>query len=376
MKIQRLLVFLFLPLGSGALVALLLFSRQPREGAPPAPPRPSSPPASWADAVARAERSVVNIYTRKVTRQEGEPLFRDPRVEHFFGDPRTAPRTRLQRNLGSGVVVDRNGYILTNHHVIEGADEIFIGADARAPVRARLVGADPDTDLAVLQAAGRELTPAPLGDASRLRVGDVVLAIGNPFGVGKTVTQGIVSAMDRRQLGLATYEDFIQTDAAINRGNSGGALINTQGEVVGINTAIISSSGGSHGVGFAIPINLARQVMRQIIEHGRVIRGWIGVGGTDLTASLARSLGLDEKSRGIYVTHVLENGPADRAGMQPGDVILAVGGQPAESAYQVMSRIASTPPGGQLMLSVLRDGKRLPMKIDVRERPPQGKATR
>jgi Trypsin-like serine proteases, typically periplasmic, contain C-terminal PDZ domain len=269
------------------------------------------------------------------------------------------------------VVVDRNGYIITNHHVIEGADEIFIGTEDQAPVRARVVGTDPDTDLAVIQAAGKDLPPARLGDSSRQRVGDVVLAIGNPFGVGKTVTQGIISAMDRQQLGLAIYEDFIQTDAAINQGNSGGALINTRGEVIGINTAIISSSGGSHGIGFAIPINLARQVMQQIIEHGRVIRGWIGAGGTDLTPALAKSLGLDDTMKGVYVTHVLENGPADLAGMEPGDVILAVDGEQAGGAYEIMSRIAATTPGTLLRLTVLHRGKRLPMQIRVLERPVQ-----
>jgi len=348
---------------------VLLVWPQLAQRAPEPAALPGGRVSSWADAVAVAQESVVNIYTSKVTREAGRPLFSNPLFQRYFGDPRTAPRLKLQQNLGSGVVVDRNGYIITNHHVIEGADEIFIGTGDQAPVRARVVGTDPDTDLAVIQAAGRDLPPARLGDSSRQRVGDVVLAIGNPFGVGKTVTQGIISAMDRQQLGLAIYEDFIQTDAAINQGNSGGALINTRGEVIGINTAIISSSGGSHGVGFAIPINLARQVMRQIIEHGRVIRGWIGAGGTDLTPSLARSLELDQETKGVYVTHVLENGPADLAGMEPGDIILSVDGEKAAGAYEIMSRIAATPPGTWVHLTVLHQGKRIPMRIKVLERP-------
>ncbi|HHH13840.1 MAG TPA: trypsin-like serine protease [Thiolapillus brandeum] len=374
MKIQRLLLFLFVSVSSGLAAAFLLLLAWPqlahRAPAPTAGVN-GDRTSSWADAVAVAQDSVVNIYTSKVTREEGKPLFSNPLFQRYFGDPRTAPRTRLEQNLGSGVVVDRNGYIITNHHVIEGADEIFIGTEDQAPVRARVVGTDPDTDLAVIQAAGKDLPPARLGDSSRQRVGDVVLAIGNPFGVGKTVTQGIISAMDRQQLGLAIYEDFIQTDAAINQGNSGGALINARGEVIGINTAILSSSGGSHGIGFAIPINLARQVMQQIIDHGRVIRGWIGAGGIDLTPALAKSLGLDDTMKGVYVTHVLENGPADLAGMEPGDVILAVDGEHAGGAYEIMSRIAATTPGTLLRLTVLHQGKRLPMQIRVLERPVQ-----
>ncbi len=366
MKIHRLLLFLLLSVGSGVAAALLVLGLRPPS---PVVTSPVPAPTSWADAVAAAAESVVNIYTSRVTEAPGRPLFGNPLLQRHFGNPRTAPMRRVEKNLGSGVVVDRNGYILTNHHVIEGADEIYVGGDDRRPVRARVVGTDPETDLAVIQAAGRDLPPARLGDSSRQRVGDVVLAIGNPFGVGKTVTQGIISALDRHQLGLAIYEDFIQTDAAINQGNSGGALINTRGEVIGINTAIISRSGGSHGVGFAIPINLARQVMRQIIRHGRVIRGWIGAGGTDLTPALARSLGLDEATRGVYVTHVLENGPADRAGVEPGDVILALNGEQAKGAYDIMSRIAATTPGTVVQLTVFHDGRRRPVQVKVLERP-------
>ena len=368
--------FLLVSVSSGLAAAFLLLMVWPQlldRGQPPLPAGSEQPrqPSSWADAVALTQDSVVNIYTSKVTREEGQPLFGNPLFQRYFGNPRTAPRLKRQQNLGSGVVIDKNGYILTNHHVISGADEIFIGAGNQAPVRARVVGTDPETDLAVIQAAGKDLPPALLGDSSRQRVGDVVLAIGNPFGVGKTVTQGIISAMDRQQLGLAIYEDFIQTDAAINQGNSGGALVNTSGEVIGINTAIISRSGGSHGIGFAIPINLARQVMEQIIEHGRVIRGWIGAGGTELTPALARNKGLPEALTGVYITDVLTDGPADRAGVEPGDLILSVDGKPASSAFEVMTRIAATPPGTVLRLILLRDGKRIPVQIKVIERPRQ-----
>jgi Do/DeqQ family serine protease len=374
MKIQRPLLFLLLSVGSGLLAAFLLLTLWPgllQQGQPGTPHRPegTGQVVSWADAVAVAQDSVVNIYTSRLTREEGKPLFSNPLFQQYFGDPRTAPRIRRQRNLGSGVVVDDNGYILTNHHVINGADEIFIGTENQAPVRARVVGTDPETDLAVIQASGKDLPPARLGNSSHQRVGDVVLAIGNPFGVGKTVTQGIISAMDRQQLGLAIYEDFIQTDAAINQGNSGGALVNARGEVIGINTAIISRSGGSHGIGFAIPINLARQVMAQIIRHGRVIRGWIGAGGTDLPPSMARTLELPESTRGVYINSVLEGGPADGAGLEPGDVILSIDGKPAGSAYEVMSRIATIPPGTQLRLTVLRQGKHIPLQVKVIERP-------
>jgi len=350
MKIQRLLLFLLVSVGSGLAAALLLLTTWPellqRDTTLPSPPAHDSGQSgqvvSWADAVAAAQDSVVNIYTSRVTREEGQPLFSNPLIQRYFGDPRAAPRIRRQQNLGSGVVIDDNGYILTNHHVISGADEIFIGTEGQAPVRARMVG---------------------------------VLAIGNPFGVGKTVTQGIISAMDRQQLGLAIYEDFIQTDAAINQGNSGGALINARGEVIGINTAIISRTGGSHGIGFAIPINLARQVMEQIIQHGRVIRGWIGAGGTDLTPSMAKSLGLPESTRGVYIDSVLESGPADEAGLEPGDVIVSIDGEPAKSAYQVMSRIATISPGTLLRLTVLRQGERMPLQVKVIERPSSATAT-
>ncbi len=319
--------------------------------------------------MAFAEPSVVNIYTSKITREEGKPLFENPLVQRYFGDPRGKPRLHRQNNLGSGVVVDRNGYILTNHHVVKDADDIFIGAEGQPQVPARVVGTDPDTDLAVIQAAGKDLLPADLGHSSQLRVGDVALAIGNPFGVGKTVTQGIISATGRHELGLATFEDFIQTDAAINQGNSGGALINAEGEVIGINTAIISSTGGSHGIGFAIPIDLAKQVMEQIIEHGRVIRGWIGASGQDLVPALAKSMDLPEDTGGVLLSGVLEGGPADEAGIVPGDIIQRINGEPVNSAQAVMNQIATASPGTSMQLTILRGQQVIPVQLIVSERP-------
>ncbi|WP_457671881.1 S1C family serine protease [Thiolapillus sp.] len=372
MNFQRLFTFFFTSVATGLAAAFLVLTFWPQLLAPP-PPAPSSVlpdnNLGWADAVTLAEPSVVNIYTSKITREEGKPLFKNPLFQHYFGDPRSKPRIHRENSLGSGVVVDRNGYILTNHHVVKDADNIFIGTKGQAQVPARVVGTDPDTDLAVIQAAGKDLLPANLGHSSQLRVGDVALAIGNPFGVGKTVTQGIISATGRHELGLATFEDFIQTDAAINQGNSGGALINARGEVIGINTAIISSTGGSHGIGFAIPIDLAKQVMEQIIKHGRVIRGWIGASGQDLVPLLAQSLGLPEDTKGVLLSGVLEGGPADQAGIMPGDIIQSINGETVSSAQAVMNQIATASPGTSMELTILRNSQPILVQLVVSERP-------
>ncbi len=373
MNIQRLFTFFFTSVATGLAAAFLVLTFWPELLAPLNPPASSSSSLEnnlgWADAVALTEPSVVNIYTSKITREEGKPLFKNPVFQRYFGDPRSKPRIHRENSLGSGVVVDHNGYILTNHHVVKGADNIFIGTKGQVQVPARVVGTDPDTDLAVIQAAGKELLPAKFGHSSQLQVGDVALAIGNPFGVGKTVTQGIISATGRHELGLATFEDFIQTDAAINQGNSGGALINARGEVIGINTAIISSTGGSHGIGFAIPIDLARQVMEQIIEHGRVIRGWIGASGQDLVPVLAKSLGLPENTKGVLLSGVLEGGPADQAGIVPGDIIQSINGKAASSAQAVMNQIATASPGTSMQLTILRNNHPIPVQLVVIERP-------
>ncbi len=380
MKLRNLIGFLLQSLFVGVLAAAVLFLVKPElfrgngavvevHEAPPATrPAAARGPVSYADAVDRAAPAVVNIYTAKVVTEPGNPLFNDPLFRYFFGDRFSGARKRLQTSLGSGVIFSPQGYLLTNHHVVAGADQIeVLLADGRG-LAAEVVGSDPDTDLAVLRIKADDLPSIVIGDSESLRVGDVVLAIGNPFGVGQTVTQGIVSATGRNQLGLNTFENFIQTDAAINPGNSGGALVNAFGELVGINTAIFSRSGGSQGIGFAIPVSLARGVMEQIIEHGRVVRGWLGIEAQDLTPALAESFGLD-RPRGMLIAGVLRGGPADQAGLEPGDLVLAIDGQPVAGARDAMNRIAQTPPGSRLRLSVLRGGKALELEARIGQRP-------
>lgn len=375
MKFSRIFSFLFTSVTTGLAAAFIVMLVKPEliSHLQTTPPRPivniKDPQIhSFADIVEQAEAGVVSIYTTKITHEHSRPLLSDPLLQHFFGNLYSKPKIRKEQSLGAGVVVDQNGFILTNAHVVEGADDILIGIDDRPTAPARIVGIDKDTDLAVIQAGGKDLPVAKLGESESLRVGDVVLAIGNPFGVGKTVTQGIISATGRHRLGLANIENFIQTDAAINLGNSGGALINTKGEVIGISTAIISGSGGSHGIGFAIPISLARQVMEQIITHGRVIRGWIGVSGQQLTPQLAESLDLQD-TVGVLVSGVLEGGPADQAGLQLGDVIQAINDEQMDSSYQMLNRMASTPPGSKIKLTVSRAHRKLTLEVQVAERP-------
>jgi len=375
MKLYRLAAFLFTSIATGlaaAFIVLLLRPEllSPREQSAPLPASTIEGPVSYADAVARAAPSVVNVFATKVTRSKPNPLFEDPLFRRFFGDKLRQPTYRRENSLGSGVIVDENGYILTNNHVIRGASEIQVVLRDGRHFPARIVGTDPETDLAVLQAAGSGLPVATLGQSEQLRVGDVVMAIGNPFGVGQTVTLGIVSATGRDQLGIAAIENFIQTDAAINPGNSGGALINTRGEVVGINTAIFSGSGGSHGIGFAIPVRIARAVLEQISRHGRVIRGWIGVSGQEVTPALAESFNLRHR-KGLLISGVLEGGPADHAGIQPGDLLVSIDGQPVVSAAQALELIAGHAPGERLTLGIERNGRLLELETTVAERPPQ-----
>jgi serine protease DegS len=264
-------------------------------------------PASYADAVQRAAPAVVNVHTAKVITRRVHPLLEDPIFQHFFGDRFTQSRREVQTSLGSGVLISKQGYVLTNNHVIDGADEIkVLLADGRS-AQAKVVGTDPDTDLAVLRIETESLPAIVIGNSKNLRVGDIALAIGNPFGVGQTVTFGIISATGRDHLGINAFEEFIQTDAAINPGNSGGALINASGELIGINSAIYSRSGGSQGIGFAIPINLAKGVMTQIIEQGHVVRGWLGIEAQDLTAALADSFGMPD-TNGVLISGVLRDG--------------------------------------------------------------------
>lgn len=325
-------------------------------------------PVSYAPAVEMAAPAVVNIHTTKTVRRQGLP-FDDPAFRRFFGE--FPPGERQQTNLGSGVIVNEHGYVLTNNHVIDGADEIQVALLDGRIARASLVGRDPESDLAVLRIPMDGLPSIVLGDSERLRVGDVVLAIGNPFGVGQTVTQGIVSATGRHQLGISTFENFIQTDAAINPGNSGGALINPRGELIGVNTAIFSRTGGSQGIGFAIPTSIAKIVMTQIIEHGEAIRGWLGIEIQTLSPELAESFGIPD-TNGLVIAGILPDGPAARARLQPGDIITHINDQPIGDARAALNLIAQTVPGTTIRLKGLRDGKPLELKATVSKRPLPG----
>ncbi len=322
---------------------------------------------SYAGAVDAAAPAVVNIYTTKVIKRRSHPFFDDPLFRRFFGNP-GAPRQQRQTSLGSGVIISAEGYILTNNHVIDGSDEILAAiADGRA-VRATVVGTDPETDLAVLKVDLHDLPSITIGHSEQLRVGDVVLAIGNPFGVGQTVTQGIISATGRSHLGISTFENFIQTDAAINPGNSGGALINAYGELIGINTAIFSRSGGSQGIGFAIPVSLVKNVMKQIIEHGEAIRGWLGVEIQSLTPELAESFGIPD-TKGIIIAGILRGGPADRAGLKAGDIITQIKEQAVDDATTALNLIAQTPPEENIPLRGVRNGHPFTLEATVGRRP-------
>jgi serine protease DegS len=327
-----------------------------------------SEPVSYADAVALAAPAVVNVHTAKVITRRVHPLLDDPIFQHFFGDRFSQSRKAIQTSLGSGVIISAQGYVLTNNHVIDGADEIrVLLADGRSS-RATVVGTDVDTDLAVLHIEIDNLPSIVIGDSGKLRVGDIALAIGNPFGVGQTVTLGIISATGRDQLGITAYEDFIQTDAAINPGNSGGALINARGELIGINSAIFSRSGGSQGIGFTIPISLAKGVMRQIIEQGHVVRGWLGIEAQDLTPQLAETFGADSTS-GVLIAGVLSDGPADKAGLLPGDIVTAINDKLVADATAAMKTISDQQPGSVIRLAGTREGKAFSLNATVSERP-------
>ncbi len=330
-------------------------------------------PGSYHDAVKRSMPAVVNIFTSKVsakpkTRKGNKQNPADPLFKFFFGDQ--APDEEPISSLGSGVLVSPEGIILTNHHVINDADEIDVALADGRKVKAKVVGSDPETDIAVLKIEAKQL-PAPitLGKIESVRVGDVVLAIGNPFGVGQTVTSGIVSAMGRDHVGINTFENFIQTDAAINPGNSGGALIDTRGNLIGINTAIFSNNGGSMGIGFAIPVNLAKQVMESILKNGSVTRGWIGVEPQNLSKELSESLGLPGNTEGVLISGVLEGGPAARGGVKPGDVLTTVNGNKIKDVKQLLNQIAQIGPGNEASLRIFRKDKELELKIQTGKRP-------
>ncbi|MCZ4052888.1 Do family serine endopeptidase [Oxalobacter sp. OxGP1] len=322
--------------------------------------------ASYRDAVSRAMPAVVNIYTTKEVRQPQSPLLDDPFLKRFFGE--RFSETEKQMSLGSGVVVTHDGYVLTNNHVVETADQIEVAFEDGRKASARLVGNDPETDLAVIKIDLPDLPAITFGNVDDVKVGDVVLAIGNPFGVGQTVTMGIVSALGRSQLGINIYENFIQTDAAINPGNSGGALIDAAGNLIGINSAIYSQSGGSMGIGFAIPVSTVRMVMDAIIAKGQVVRGWIGVEPRDITPELAENLDLG-KQDGVIIAAVLKNGPADRAGIRPGDILISVDGKNIANMKEMFNLIATLQPESKTGVVVLRDGKEVSLEIIVGKRP-------
>jgi len=343
--------------------ALLGAISAPAHDAAPAPARPAAM-QSFADAVARAAPAVVNIYTARVVTERSQPA----PLDRLFGDFWPSDRQHLERSLGSGVIVDAKGTIVTNQHVIAGADSIRVQmADGRI-AEAAIVGQDPDTDLAILALSIGNLPVMPLGRSDTLRVGDIVLAIGNPYGLSQTVTQGIVSATGRGQLGLATFENFIQTDAAINLGNSGGALIDARGDLVGINTAVLNRTyGGPEGIGFAIPINLVRGVMEQILRHGHVVRGWLGFVPQDLTNEQAAQLGI--AAGGVTVVNILVKSPAFAAGVRPGDLVTELDGEPVRSSQDLVSKVAALKPGAEVELAGRHGREPYKIRLTVTERP-------
>lgn len=322
---------------------------------------------SMSAAAKKAIPSVVNVFTSKEVRLPRNPLADDPIFKRFFGEH---PNSRSQRvnSLGSGVIVSSNGYILTNHHVVEAADEIQVALHDGRTVLAKVVGSDPDTDLAVLKVNLTGLPAISFAQPDKGNVGDFVLAIGDPFGVGQTVTMGIISALERTHLGINTFENFIQTDAAINPGNSGGALVNAQGDLIGINSAIYTRTGGSQGIGFAIPVSLVTQIMDQIIKHGSVTRGWIGVEVQDLTPELAESFKLPSTD-GALIAGILKGGPADLAGIKPGDVLIDVNGKPIKDSTSLLQLIAAQTPGQLARLKLLRRTKEIVATVKINKRP-------
>ena len=322
---------------------------------------------TYADAAKKAMPAVVNIYTSKAVRARN-PLLDDSILRRYFPELAERAPSRRATSLGSGVIVSPDGYVLTNHHVIDGADDIeVVLADGRE-LHARVKGVDPESDLAVLKTDGDNLPTITFGSTDKLQVGDVVLAIGNPFGFGNTVTLGIVSALGRNHLGINRFEDFIQTDAAINPGNSGGALVDTAGNLIGINSTIFSQSGGSMGIGFAIPVSLAQTVLAQIIKDGAVTRGWLGVEPQAITREAAQALAL-ARTDGVLVRALQRDGPADRAGIQVRDVVVEIGGKPTPDVPQLLARIAELAPGSNASVKVYRDGKLLDVEVIVAKRP-------
>ena len=351
----------WLPRRSDGSVVTVLPSLAPAAPAQPVALAPGATVFSYAAAAQRATPAVVSITARKAPPRSAQS--NDPWFRFFFGDGNPQPQT----GLGSGVIATPDGYLLTNNHVIEGADDIEVQLTDGRTATAKLIGTDPETDVAVLKIELDRVPAISFGNTENLHVGDVVLAIGNPFGVGQTVTSGIVSALGRDQLGINTFENFIQTDAAINPGNSGGALVDAAGNLVGINTAIYSRTGGSMGIGFAIPVSTAKMVMEQIIKSGSVTRGWIGVEAQEVTPALAESFKLPDV-RGAVIAGVLRNGPADKGGIRPGDVLLEIEGQPVDGR-SLLNVVAALQPGSAAKMKVKRQGQDVELSVTVGRRP-------
>jgi len=374
-RLGRGLTFVVGSVVGGLALAFLIVAVRPdlvRRGAAPVLPLPPATPSTpavpgparvtYAAAVKRAAPAVVNVYTERLVRERAPPS-----LGELFGEFLPRYRGRIERSLGSGVIVDEAGHIVTNHHVIANADSVRVQLEDGRIADAHIVGRDPDTDLAVLKINLTNLPTTTFGRSDQLQVGDVVLAIGNPIGLSHTVTHGIVSATSRQQLGIAPLEDFIQTDAPINFGNSGGALVDSSGALIGINTAIVAKNLGVEGISFAIPVNMVRGVLSDIIAHGRVIRGWIGIVPEDVTDEQAAQLGLAQG--GVLIANLYVGSPGQQAGLQPGDLLLAIGGTTLNSAQDALARIASAKPGSELPIKVLRGRRNFEVKAHVSERP-------
>ena len=361
-----------LSLGLGLAAGLRLAHRiEPEVSVAAAPPLPALG-ADFSGIARRATPAVVNISALQVFQTERSPFFSDPFFREFFGRdlPFRMPQEERKTSLGSGVIVSPDGVIVTNNHVIEHARQIAITTAERRRLKGTLVGTDPVTDIAVIKVEGKGFATLPWGDSSKATVGEYVLAIGNPFQLNQTVTMGIISATGRSNVGIVDYEDFIQTDAAINPGNSGGALVDGRAQLIGINTAIYSRSGGYQGIGFAVPSNLARKVVDQLLSHGRVVRGWIGITRvTDLNEESAAALGI-RGQQGVVVVELIRRSPADRAGVLPGDVVVEVDGRDVENAGQLRNELAGAEVGTELRLTLLRQGRKVQVEVPVEERQP------
>ena len=327
------------------------------------------PASGFSSAAEKVMPSVVNIYTSNELKAQTQPFINDPRFRFFFGDQFDDNTAQQSSSLGSGVIVSHDGYIITNHHVIEGADQIEVALSDGRKAKGHVVGSDPETDLAVIKIDIANNLPAiTFGHAEQSRVGDIVLAIGNPFGVGQTVTMGIVSALKRNHLGLNTFENFIQTDAAINPGNSGGALVDANGNLIGINSAIYSPNGGSLGIGFAIPVSTAKKIMEQIIQSGSVVRGWIGVAVQELTPELLESFKLSD-IKGVLIAEVVRGSPADKAGVKAGDILLSIEDQPLSDSNVMLETISALPPNKIATLKLMRNQSEIAVQVKVGKRP-------